>query len=175
MRRILNPVPALAALLWMACAVFSRAGESGLTKTYQPLSGLGDDRIEIASVSCHDWYAQGSSMTAFGLISARNIPPTNAPRAIEDINMASIFGLRVDAIEKERGAHVVILNCLGLRLDHDYEPLVYATLECVRRVAAERGIRVRVEGTLKLKGQEGIRTIIDQFNAHPKEKEFSRK
>ena len=66
------------------------AGESSLTKTFQPLDGLGSGTIHIVEVACQDWYSHSGQPTSIGLISARNVPPTNNPKeATDDLNLAS--------------------------------------------------------------------------------------
>src|SRR2546422_959555 len=79
----------LAATYWLL------GGESSLTTTYQPLDGLGSGAITISQVACHDWYSHSGQPTAIGLISAPNVPPTNNPkRATENLNLASVCGVR---------------------------------------------------------------------------------
>ena len=68
-----------AVILLATATVALFAGESVITQTVQPLDGLGSGEIVIAPVMCHDWYSHSGLPTAIGLISAKNIPPTNAP------------------------------------------------------------------------------------------------
>jgi hypothetical protein len=162
-------------LIWSACSGLI-AGESGLTQVFQPLDGLGSDAIQIAPVMCHDWYAHAGWFSAIGLITAPNIPPTNAPKAVDDINLASVFGLKLQYTEDAPAHGTVTLDCTSLqkpqRVSCTEQQAVRATLECLRRVAGDHIRSVRVEYRLKSSGQEELRQIIEAFIKHPKDQPF---
>ena len=152
------------------------AGESALTQTFQPLDGLGAGRVIIAPVMCYDWYAHSGWHAAIGLITAKNIPPTNAPKPIEDTNAASACGLSLDAGEDAAGHITVTLDCRALqvpqRLGCTELQIVGATLECLRQVAGPKLNSITIQATLKPNGQEAIQKLIAAFIKHPKDKEF---
>lgn len=80
---------------FLASSLGLYAGESMLTTTYQPLNGLGGGGIRIVPVACHDWYRSSGMQTQISLISAKNVPPTNnAKETIQDLNLASVYGVR---------------------------------------------------------------------------------
>ena len=118
------------------------AGESTLTQTIQPLDGMGSGEIVIAPVICHDWNALSGFPTAIGLITARNIPPTNAPKPVGDINIASASGLVLSFTEDSAGRGVVTLDCRALRIPQRLSctelQAVGVTLECLRQVAGPK-------------------------------------
>ena len=152
------------------------AGESSLTQTFQPLDGLGAGEVIIAPVMCYDWYSHAGWHTAIGLITAKNIPPTNAPKPIEDTNAASACGLSLEAGEDATGRITVTLDCRALqvpqRLGCTELQAVGATLECLRLVAGAKLNSITIQATLKPNGQEAIQKLVAAFIKHPKDKEF---
>lgn len=162
-------------LIWSACSRLT-AGESGLTQVFQPLDGLGSDAIQIAPVMCHNWHSHAGWFSAIDLIAAPNIPPTNAPKAVDDINLASAFGLKLRYTEDASAHGTVTIDCTSLqkpqRASCTEEQAVRATLECLRRVAGDRIHSLRIEYRLKASGQEELRQIIEAFIKHPKDQPF---
>ncbi|MEA3187446.1 MAG: hypothetical protein QOD99_1276 [Chthoniobacter sp.] len=165
----------LALVIGTTTAVSSLAGESTLTRTFQPLDGRGSAEIQIEPVMCHDWYAHGDYLAALSLIAAKNIPPTNAPKAVEDINLASAYGIHVSASSIEKGVLHVTLDLTHTqrpgRMGYSTVQVVRATMECVRRLAAERhwlikSLRVAPEG------DQEIAQAVEDFQTYPKDKEF---
>ena len=161
-------------LIWSACSRLI-AGESGLTQVFQPLDGLGSDAVQIAPVMCHNWNSHAGWFSAIDLIAAPNIPPTNAPEAVDDINLASAFGLKLH-YSGDGSAHAVTIDCTSLqkpqRVSCTAQQALRATLECVRRVAGKHIHGLRIEYRLKSSGQEELREIIESFIKHPKDQPF---
>ena len=143
---------------------------------FQPLDGLESDVIQIAPVMCYDRNTHAGWFTAVELITARNIPPTNAPEPVDDINLASAYRLRLHYTEDGSSNAVITLDSTALQkpvyASATEQQVVRATLECLRRVAGERIHSLRIEGRLKPSGQEELREIVEAFRTHPKDQPF---
>jgi hypothetical protein len=152
------------------------AGESSLTRTFQPLDGLASGEIEIAPVICHDWYAFSGFPTATALIAAKNIPPTNAPKPVADINVVSLCGIAIQVEEKMLEKWIVVLDFRALKVPQSIGctelQAVCSTLECLRLVAGKKLDEIELRPLLKPTGQEKIQEQIKAFLKHPKDKEF---
>jgi hypothetical protein len=161
-------------ILICIAARLSFGGESNLTQTYQPLDGLGSGEIEIAPVMCHDWYSHSGFPTAIKLIGAKNIPPTNAPQPVGNINLAFESGITLSCSEEAPGRIVIIIGCDALHTPQGRDELqiVGATLECLRLVAGDRLNQMTIQAAVKPAGQEAIKKLIDDFIKHPKDKPF---
>ena len=167
-------------LTFLALAAVSRllAGESGLTQTIQPLDGMAATGIVIAPVMCHDWLSLSGLPTAIGLITAKNVPPTNAPNPTDnyDINIASASGLVLSYTEDSAGRGVVTLDCRALRVPQAFSctelEAVGATLECLRQVAGRKLDTMTITATLKPNGQEAIQKLVAAFIKQSKNKPF---
>lgn len=150
------------------------AGESMLTQTFQPFDGPG--QIQIVSVMCYDPKALSGLPTGIELITARNIPPTNAPGPIGDFNIASTSGIKLSYSGGRSSHGVVTIDCTNLHVTDSMmatEPqIVKATLECLRRVAGQRLNSMTITPRFKPSGQEEIRRIVAAFTKHPMNKEF---
>lgn len=151
-------------------------GESSLTKTYQPLDGLGSGTISISEVTCHDWYSHSGQPTAIGLISAPNVPPTNNPKdATENLNLASVCGVRFSCGDIETASELT-LDATGFaiprRFDHPREQVLRACFECLRRCLPEK-LR---DAPVILKASDSdtawLSVIVREFNAHDRKKVF---
>ena len=155
------------------------AGESTLTVTYQPLDALGSGSIHIAQVTCHDWYSHSGQATQIGLISAPNIPPTNNPKeATENLNLASICGLRIfaSAIENPQAAPTLTLDASRFsipdRVAHSREDILRSTLECLRRCLPAQLRQVPVVFKCGEADKPWLEAIISEFNAHDRSKVY---
>ncbi|WP_395747555.1 hypothetical protein [Prosthecobacter sp.] len=168
-----------AVLAWLLIAAPAFGGESMLTVTYQPLDGMGSGSIVIAEVTCHDWYATSGMATQIGLISARNVPPTNnLEQARNDVNLASLCGLRFEASDiGNRTAP------LGLKLDATKfsvpksasgtpEEIIRASLECLRRCLPAKLRTTPVTLSCRDSDKEWLQKIVSEFNAHDRTKVF---
>lgn len=160
----------------IAMTVWVLAGESSLTTTYQPLDGLGSGAIVISQVACHDWYSHSGQPTAIGLISAPNVPPTNNPKeATENLNLASVCGLRFGCGDIETTRELT-LDATGSailrRFDHPREHIVRASLECLRRCLPEKLRDTPVTLRASEPNKAWLSDIIREFNAHDRRKVF---
>lgn len=167
----------LAAALFLVRAAF--AGESSLTVTYQPLDGLGSGSIRIAQVTCHDWYSHSGQATQLGLISAPNVPPTNNPKeATENLNLASVCGLRFGSSDlgNTKVALSLMMDATGFkvpgRFGHAREDIVRATLECLRLCLPERLQNTHVTLKCSETDKPWMEKILSEFNAHDRSKVF---
>ena len=160
----------------IVCAAFRAVfgGESSLTQTYQPLDGLGSGEIVIAPVMCHDWYSHSGFPTAITLIGAKNVPPTNAPQAIGNINLAFEAGIKLSYAEDTGGRMTITIDFQTLQVPRGREELqlVAVTLECLRLVVGERLDQMSIRASLKSSGQEHLRQLLEEFIKHPKKKPF---
>ena len=163
------------------------AGESTLTKTYQPLHGHSTIGIVIAEVTCHHWYASSAS-SSLDLIAVRNVPPTDQPEmAKEDLNLASICGLKISL--NDQGVQnppppEVTLDATRFALGGSLasipaeeqgevkEKIIRASLECVRRSLGTTRAKAPVKLECKEEDKEWLGKIVEEFNAHDRSKEF---
>ncbi|HEX2751037.1 MAG TPA: hypothetical protein VHM91_23720 [Verrucomicrobiales bacterium] len=155
------------------------AGESSLTVTYQPLDGLGSGEITISSVTCHDWSSHTGMATAIGLISAANVPPTNNPaKATENLNLASVCGVRFSAsdIGDPRAALELTMDVTRFSVPKRYsyprENIIRSCLECLRRCLPEKLLKTPL--TLKASDTDKawVSKIVSEFNACDRKKVF---
>ena len=165
----------LAGFLAVAFSVRLIASESALTRTFQPLDGLGAGEIIIAPVMCYDRYARSGLPTAIGLITARNTPPANGNGGTQDVNVASICGLALACEEDGAGRLTITLDCRAFSVptqagNFTEGQVVGATLECLRRVGGARLDAMTLKVALKPEGQEGIQILFDAFVRQPKDK-----
>jgi hypothetical protein len=171
----------------VACLLNATAGEATLRKTYQPLYGHAASDVVIAEVTCLHWYANSAS-SSLDLIALRNVPPTDQPeQATEDLNLASICGLKVSlndqGVQNPPPAEVT-LDATGFALggslaripagdrDRVKMKVVRATLECVRRCLTGPQLDAPVRLECAEADQEWLGKIIEEFNAHDRNKEF---
>jgi hypothetical protein len=155
------------------------AGESGLTVTYQPLNGLGAGGIKIAEVTCCDWHAMSGMATQIGLISARNVPPTNNPeKCTADLNLASACGLRFESsdIGDPRAALSLTLDAtkfgVPTHVGQPREDIIRASLECLRRCLPEKLQKTPVTLKCQDSDREWLLKIVSDFNSHDRSKVF---
>ena len=152
------------------------AGEPMLTTTYQPLDGLGSGTIKIVAVTCHDWYSLGSAYTAIGLIGAANVPPTNNPsQAKDDLNIASVCGLKFTCDEEPK-VPVLTLDLTSFAVPEEYghsrEDIVRVSLECLRRCLPKALKKVPVTLSAKDADKSWAEKIVNEFNARDRSKVF---
>ena len=163
----------------LASSLCVQAGESVLTTTYQPLDGLGGGGIRIVPVACHDWYRSSGMQTQISLISAKNVPPTNnAKEATQDLNLASVYGVRFfgDPANVNGKGRDLFVYAPGLGTPkaggHPPEKIFRASLECLRLALPPE---LRGE-PLALKAPEEhaawTAEIVKEFNAHDRTKVF---
>jgi len=160
----------------LTSCVSLHAGESALTTTYQPLTGLGTGGIRIVQVTCHDWYSHSGTPTQIPLISAKNVPPTNNPKqATQDLNLASTCGLRFHASEPDSGREL-ILDATSFpaspQAGTSREEILRASLECLRRCLPENWRRQALTLNTSDEHKEWMAEIVNEFNTHDRTKVF---
>lgn len=172
--------------LW-AFVQTATAGQSTLTTTWQPLHGHSTIGIVIAEVTCHHWYASSAS-SSLDLIAVRNVPPTDQPEmAKEDLNLASICGLKFSLndqgfqnpppLEVTLDATRFALGGSLARIPAEAQvevkaKIIRASLECVRRCLGEQRAKAPVKLVCKEADREWLGNIVEEFNAHDRSKEF---
>lgn len=174
----LKPMKRLCLIVaWFIQPLF--AGESCLTMTYQPLDGLGSGSIHIVQVACYDWYATSGMATQIGLISVPNVPPTNNRKeATEDLNLASICGVRFEAsdIGDPQFAPGLTLDAtkfaVPTRFSHSPENVLRASLECFRRCLPDKLRNTPVILKCGDADRGWMSNVVFEFNAHDRAKVF---
>ena len=187
--RFLTPLRAKAAailrfvvilVLVPLCPVAS-GGVSVLTVTWQPLDGLDEGGIQICQVVCHDWYSHGGQATAIGLISARNVPPTNNPKeATDDLNLASLYGVHFFSSDlgDPKAKLELTLDATKFAVpegqERPREMIIRACLECLRRCLPEKLRKTPVTLDAAAPDKEWMGKIVREFNKHDRRKVFYR-
>ena len=158
--------------LWMVMNAF--AGESSLTKTFQPFDGLGAGEIFIVEVTCHDWNSHSGQPTAIGLISAKNVPPTNSDQAKCDINLASASHIYFGCQDIEATVPNLVMAADKFVAARGYprENILRASLECLRRVLPVKLIKTELTFTASPENREWMGKIVSEFNHCDKSKPF---
>ncbi len=147
-----------------------------LTATFQPLDGLGSGTIKIVEVNCHDWYGMSGQPTSIGLISSPNVPPTNNPeQAKEDLNLASVCGLRFSCGDIDTTLELTLdatAFSVSQRFGHSREHILRASLECLRRCLPEKLRRTALTLKVADDNRDWMAELIAEFNAHDRTKVF---
>jgi len=161
----------------VSLAATASASESGLTRTWQPIDGLGDGGIAIESVTCFEWNAMSGMPTRIYLIAAPNNPPTFSPEHNQDINLASICHLSFaggDPYTKEN--ETVVLEATKFvvppQVGGPKEDIIKASLECLRRALPDTLAKAPISFKAADKDREWIGKIVAEFNAHDRTKPF---
>lgn len=164
----------ITAITFLCTVMLACGGESGLTKTFQPLDGLGGGEITIVEVTCHDWYSHSGQPTAIGLISAKNVPPTNSEKATEDINLASASHLHFGCQDIEAAIPNLIMAAENFVAAKGYtkESILRASLECLRRVLPAKLMKTQLTFTSSPENHEWMGKIISDFNQADRSKPF---
>lgn len=153
-----------------------------LTIAYQPLDGLGSGDIVVSQVTCHDWSSRGWWVPPIDLISAPNVPPTSNPKkATEDLNLASVCGVRFYASETDYLLWELTLDATKFavpqRFDLSRENIIRSCLECLRLCLSDfvpDWFVTNPPVTLKAtdSDKEWLSKIVREFNAHDRRKVF---
>lgn len=165
-----------ASLIVMSLAAF--AGESALITTFQPLDGLGSGEIVIVAVACHDWYGHSGQPTVIGLISAPNVPPTNnAKEATQNLNLASLTGLRFETsdIGNVSAPLELIMDASQFKESkggYRREEIIRASLECLRRCLPEKLQKTPLTLQAAEADKKWLSEIVREFNSHDRSKAF---
>ena len=165
---------AFAAVLWSAASAV--ATDSALVQVYQPLDGQASAEVMILPVAGHVEYGTSGFPFDVALVVAKNIPPNDSPRPLEDHNIASLAGIKIKVSEDESGKFILEFDLTGLNVDENFictaPEIVGATLECMRLTAGSRLNKMILKPTLKPSGQEDLAKIVAAFQKHPKTKPF---
>ena len=161
-------------IIYFCISTYAFAGESSLTKTFQPLDGLGAGEIFIVEVTCHDWCSHSGQPTAIGLISVKNVPPTNSEKAVEDINLAcsSHIYFGCEDIEAEVPNLVMSADNFVAAGGRPKEAILRASLECLRRVLPAKLLKTALTFTSSLEDREWMSKVVSDFNCFDKSKPF---
>ena len=165
---------AITAIIYLWISALAHAGESSLTKTFQPMDGLGAGRIVIVDVTCHDWYSHSGQPTAISLISAKNVPPTNSEKATRDINLASSSRLYFGCQDIEAAIPDLVIAADKFVAAGGYpkETILRASLECLRRVLPSKLMKTELTFTSSPENREWMGKIVSDFNRADKSKPF---
>jgi hypothetical protein len=161
-----------------ACSAF--AGESVISMTYQPLNGLALANIKIVPVACHDWHAHSGGIRSIGLISAKNVPPTNNEReATYDLNLASICSIHfstndIGAADPPPLEITMDLSEFSVpkNLSQKREDIIRASLECLRLCIPDKSKKVPLILECNEADKPWLAPIVAEFNKHDLNKVF---
>ena len=160
------------------CVGRALAGESGVAYTYQALSGLGSAEIHLERVYCHDHFSMSGEPTAFALICAPNIPPTNSKEKLNDHNLLSASGLQMHATRVGDHAVAVVMDAQRIQVPIAFgnpeEEVVRYGLECIRLTAMFTRVAkytVKIEAPDRLTSK--VQAMLEQFEKHDKTKPFA--
>ncbi len=160
----------------LATTLFSLGDSSGLTTTYQPLDGLDVGRIEITMVTCRDGYVASGTPTSIGLISVPNVPPTNEPKATENLNLASACGLQFIYFDNDATVELRLdANAFSIPKrfdDYSREDILRASLECLRLCLTEPLRKKPLILQAAEADKKWMTKIVGEFNAHNRRKVF---
>lgn len=166
--------PALFAITYLLMCALAFAGESSLTKTFQPVDGLGAGEVVIVEVACHDWYSHSGQPTAIGLISAKNVPPTNSEKATSDINLASASHIYFGCQDIEAAFPDLVMAADRFVAAGSYpkETILSASLECLRRVLPAKLQKTELTFTSSPEDHDWMSKIVADFHRADKTKPF---
>lgn len=142
----------------------SSASDRSVTYTVQALSGLVGDTPRFDRVYCHDVFGFSGEPTAFSLICAPNIPPTNSKDKLEDHNLLSAAGIKIAATRANAGISVT-LDLSSIKIprsmyDGSEDELIAISLECIRMTAALCKID---EYSLTIKSTDKLQEVANEY------------
>ena len=144
----------------------SIASERSVTYTVQALSGLAGDTPRFDRVYCHDEFGFSGEPTAFSLICAPNIPPTNSKDKLEDHNLLSAAGIKIAASRGDTGVSVTLdLSTIKIPrslYDVPEDELIAIALECIRMTASLCKIE---EYSLTIKSTDKLQDAANDYRA----------
>ena len=166
----------IAASAYLLMCLLAIAGESSLTKTFQPMDGLGAGGVVVVEVTCHDWNSHSGQPTAIGLISAKNVPPTNSDKATSDINLASASHIYFGCQDIEAAVPDLVMAADKFVAAGGYpkEAILSASLECLRRVLPAKLLNTELTFTSSPEDHDWMSKIVEKFNKADKAKPFYR-
>jgi hypothetical protein len=149
----------------------AHAGDPFVTYTVQALTGLVGDTPRFDRVYCHDRDTSGEP-SAFPLICAPNIPPTNSSEKLGDHNLLSASGFKIEAA-RAGDAVYILLDARNIRIpkmsEQSEEELMRIGLECIRLTAHLTKLKnysVKIEAPDRLATK--ARAIAEEFKSHSK-------
>ncbi|NCF86004.1 MAG: hypothetical protein GWQ05_18860 [Verrucomicrobiaceae bacterium] len=166
----------VALLLPFVLAIPVIAGEAGITYTYQVLDGLAEGGARIERVYCLDHFAHSGMPTAFQLIAAPNIPPSNAPGPVKDVNLVSASGIAISLATDSNHLQITI-NAKHVQVPARFglaaEDVLAALLEAIRQTAiltqtANYQVHFQANGELETYAKHLLQT----FRSYPKSEPF---
>lgn len=155
------------------------AWEPVVNYAVQALTGLAGDTPRFDRVYCHDSRFLGRE-SAFSLICAPNIPPTNGDEKLEDHNLLSTAGVKITASLDKHDVMNIVLDITSLRLstplyEGPAEDLVGYALECIRLTAKISSVSTYAVEIRCSKDHEALAAKLGKdFKTHDKEKPFVR-
>jgi hypothetical protein len=154
------------------------AGEDAVTYTVQALTGLVGDTPRFEKVYCHDIHAFSGEPTSMAFICSPHYPPTNSKEKMEDHNLLSAAGVKIDGKLTNEGV-VITLDASNLAIpkslyEGTQESLIVFAFECIRMTANLNGIdnySVNVLAAMEL--DDAAQRLKEKFVAHDKSKQFT--
>jgi len=115
--------------------------------------------------------------TAFPLICAPNIPPTNSKEKLGDHNLLSAAGIAIEATTTAEGVKIVVdatkLKIPETLFEGTKEDLVRITLECVRMTAnLTKVAKYSLEMKASSEFLESAKAVKEAFETHDKKAPF---
>jgi|688.fasta_scaffold79353_1 hypothetical protein len=161
----------------LSCGI-ATASDDAVTYTVQALTGLVGDTPRFEKVYCHDIYAFSGEPTSMAFICSPHFPPTNSKEKMEDHNLLSAAGIKIEGTLTKEGV-VITLNATNLTVpkslyDGTEESLIVYALECIRMTANLNRIKnydLNVIAAAKLNG--AAQKLKEKFVAHDKSKRFT--
>lgn len=154
------------------------AGQSGLTRTYQPLLHPSKSQIWIVPVTCHHWYWNSAS-SPVDLINAKNVPPTDMPdQATQDLNLVSICGINFGTFDRgdPKAIPKIVIDVTKLHIPKSYvnqrTDIIRASLECLRRCQPKITLKTPLTIIGLDKDKEWVVKLVKEFNQHDRSKPF---
>ena len=173
---------AILAIAWLLTGTLAYAGVSATVIIYQPIIIGGEATVietpkgfAIMPVPFECYHYHGRP--PFDAVAQPNPILTDAPRSVlpRDSNLASLAGVTIGWLLDEDNIYVHFEN---LRAPGGFEiaeeDVAEATLECIRRMAAEASKRPTVQISGRRGEQAKWKRWQDQFNKHDLAKQFKR-
>lgn len=148
-----------------------------MTYAVQALTGLVGDTPRFDRVYCHDRYVMSGEPTAFSLICAPHIPPTNTKEKLTDHNLLSAAGIVIEAIRTREGMKITIdlkaLKVPANLFSGTEEDLIRYAFECIRMTADLSKVKeYTIDIRASEKNQSPAEAIRANFAGHDKKKPF---
>ena len=165
----------IASTLAGCLALLGKAGEAGVAYAVQALSGLDETTVLLEKVYCYDHYAHSGAPTAFEFIAKPNIPPSNAPEPVPDMNVISASGLKIKISNSGRASATwhILVDAKAIQIPKRFgigeTELLKVTLEAIRRTGLLIGLK---DYDVTIDGHEDGAALTKEFAQHPAEDAF---